>query len=150
MIPAAMRLYTIGFTKKSAERFFTTLQRAGVARVIDVRLNNSSQLAGFAKRDDLAYLLDAVAGIGYEHLTALAPTAEILDPYKKRKGDWRVYERQFLDLMRERRIEEAVAPELLDGGCLLCSEDQPHHCHRQLVAEYLAERWGGVEIVHLR
>ncbi|MDP9171954.1 MAG: DUF488 domain-containing protein, partial [Acidobacteriota bacterium] len=80
----------------------------------------------------------------------LAPTAEILDPYKKQKhGDWPAYERQFLALMRDRHIEDEIAPELLDGGCLLCSEEAPHHCHRRLVAEYLKEKWGGVEIEHI-
>lgn len=143
------RIFTIGFTKKSARRFFTTLKDAGVARVLDVRLNNSSQLAGFAKKDDLEYLLDAAASIGYAHLTELAPTQDILDAYKKEKGDWSLYEQRFLDLMRRRRVEEPVRRELFDGGCLLCSEDKPHHCHRRLVAEYLAEKWGDVEIVHL-
>lgn len=147
---AKLRLYTIGFTKKSARRFFTALQSAGVARVLDVRLNNRSQLAGFAKKDDLEYFLQAIGGLGYSHLPDLAPTADMLDAYKKEKGDWKVYEQKFLDLMRERRIEESSSRELLSGGCLLCSEDTPHHCHRRLVAEYLAEKWGDVEVVHLR
>src|SRR5262249_47248447 len=144
-----MTLYTIGFTKKSAEEFFTRLQKGGVARVLDVRLNNTSQLAGFAKRDDLAYLLRAVGGIGYEHLPDLAPTQDILDAYKKRKGDWAEYEEKFLALMRERRIEATADRKLFDRGCLLCSEDTADQCHRRLVAEYLAGKWGGVEVVHL-
>lgn len=144
-----IRLFTIGFTKKSAERFFTLLQAAGVARVLDVRLNNTSQLAGFAKRGDLPYLLRAVAGIGYEHRPELAPTQELLTAYKSAGGDWAVYERAFLELMAARRVEETVPRELADGGCLLCSEDTPKHCHRRLAAEYLAGRWGGVEVVHL-
>jgi uncharacterized protein (DUF488 family) len=148
-VTTPIRLFTIGFTKKTAEHFFTMLQRAGVARVLDVRLNNTSQLAGFAKRDDLAYFLRAAVGIGYEHLPDLAPTAEILDAYKKEKGDWSVYETKFLALLRQRRVEETMQQDLFDYGCLLCSEDQPDHCHRRLVAEYLAEKWGGVEIVHL-
>ena len=145
-----MKIFTIGFTKKSAETFFTRLQQAGVRRVVDVRLNNVSQLAGFTKRDDLKYFTKAICGIDYVHLTELAPTADILDPYKKQKnGDWSLYERQFLDLMRSRRIEETVSRDLLDGGCLLCSEEKPHHCHRRLVAEYLKDKWGGVEIEHI-
>ncbi len=144
-----MTIFTIGFTKKSAERFFTLIQNAGVKRLIDVRLKNVSQLAGFAKRDDLRYFTKTICGIEYAHLPELAPTAGILDPYKKaKKGDWEVYERQFLELMRSRRIEDTPR-ELLDGACLLCSEEKPHHCHRRLVAEYLKEHWGGVEIVHL-
>jgi len=144
-----MRIFTIGFTKKSAESFFTKLQRAGVKRLIDVRLNNVSQLAGFAKRDDLQYFVRTICGIDYSHLPQLAPTQEMLDDYKKSKGNWDVYQRQFLDLMAERRIEHAVERESLDGACLLCSEDEPHHCHRRLVAEYLREKWGDVQIEHI-
>ncbi len=145
-----MKIFTIGFTKKSAETFFTRLRKAGVARLIDVRLNNVSQLAGFAKRDDLRYFTNAICGIEYVHLPLLAPTAAILDPYKKaKKGDWELYERQFSELIEERRIEQAVSRDLLAGGCLLCSEEKPHHCHRRLVAEYLRKKWGDVEIEHI-
>lgn len=144
-----IRLYTIGFTKKSAEEFFTMLKDAGVARVLDVRLNNSSQLAGFAKKDDLEFFLRAIHGIGYVHLPDLAPTQDILTAYKKEKGDWSVYEPKFLQLMRGRRVEDSAPRDLFEKGCLLCSEDTPDQCHRRLVAEYLAEKWGNVEIVHL-
>jgi uncharacterized protein (DUF488 family) len=144
-----IKLFTIGFTKKSAEEFFTKLQGAGVARVLDVRLNNSSQLAGFTIKEDLAFFLRAIAGIGYVHLPDLAPTQDILTAYKKEKGDWLEYEKKFLALMRERKIEERSRRELFDGGCLLCSEETPHQCHRRLVAEYLAEKWGNVEIDHI-
>jgi uncharacterized protein (DUF488 family) len=144
-----MKIFTIGFTKKSAESFFTMLQRAGVKRLVDVRLNNVSQLAGFTKRDDLCYFTKAICNIDYVHLPDLAPTQDILDAYKKHKGDWGLYERQFLDLMTMRRIEDKVSHEVLEGSCLLCSEDKPHHCHRRLVAEYLKKKWGDVEIEHL-
>ena len=144
-----MRLMTIGFTKKSARQFFETLRTAGVRRVADVRLNNVSQLAGFAKRKDLEYFLDAICGIDYVHLPDLAPTRELLDAFKKHGGDWGTYEAGFLDLMTRRRVEETVSPALLDGACLLCSEDKPDHCHRRLVAEYLDRHWGGVDIRHL-
>jgi uncharacterized protein (DUF488 family) len=144
-----IHLFTIGFTKKSAEKFFTKLSRSGVKRLIDVRLNNTSQLAGFAKKEDLAYFLKTICGIDYIHAPELAPTADILDAYKKHKGDWNVYERKFLDLMAQRQVEETVSKDLLDGGCLLCSEDTPHHCHRRLVAEYLNNKWGNVEIKHI-
>jgi len=143
------RIYTIGFTKKSAEHFFAALQKAGVKRIVDVRLNNSSQLAGFTKMDDLRYFLKAVGGIDYVHLPELAPTQAMLDAYKKHKGDWSAYEKQFLDLMAIRRIEDKVPKELIDQGCLLCSEDKPHHCHRRLVADYFASHWPGVETKHL-
>jgi uncharacterized protein (DUF488 family) len=144
-----MKLFTIGFTKKSAESFFASLKGAGVSRLVDVRLNNTSQLAGFAKRDDLRYFARAICGIDYVRLPVLAPTQDILDAYKKRKGDWEVFERQFLDLMKSRHIEREVSRELLDRACLLCSEERAYHCHRRLVAEYLAERWDGVQIEHL-
>lgn len=144
-----MKIFTIGFTKKSAESFFTKLQCAGVKRLVDIRLNNVSQLAGFAKQDDLRYFAKAICDIDYVYLPDLAPTKDILDAYKKDDGDWKLYERNFLDLMKIRRIEDKVPRELIDGGCLLCSEDKPLYCHRRLVAEYLKEKWGEVEIEHI-
>ncbi len=144
-----MKIFTIGFTKKSAESFFTTLQRAGVRRMVDVRLNNLSQLAGFAKRDDLRYFLGAICRIDYVHLAELAPTQRIMDDYKKHKGDWSLYEHRFTDLMVARQIENKVSRQLLESACLLCSEDKPAHCHRRLVAEYLKAKWGDVEIEHI-
>jgi uncharacterized protein (DUF488 family) len=144
-----MKIFTIGFTKKSAETFFTRLINAGVRRLVDVRLNNVSQLAGFTKRDDLRYFTRAICNIEYVHLPDLAPTKDILDTYKKHKGEWTSYEEKFLNLMRIRRIEEKTSPKMLDGACLLCSEEKPHHCHRRLVAEYLKEKWGNVEIEHI-
>lgn len=144
-----MNVFTIGFTKSSAESFFTRLDKAGVKRVIDVRLNNVSQLAGFAKRDDLRYFLKTICGIEYAHRSELAPTQELLDAYKKRKGQWSDYEERFLELMRTRRVEELVARDEMDGSCLLCSEDRPDRCHRRLVAAYLKSCWGDLEIVHL-
>lgn len=144
-----MRLMTIGFTKKSARHFFEALQKADVKRVADVRLNNVSQLAGFAKRNDLEYFLRTICGIDYVHLPDLAPTQEMLDAFKKRRGSWQEYEDRFLDLMKRRRIEKTITRELLEDGCLLCSEHKPHHCHRRLVAEYLERHWGDVDIRHL-
>ena len=144
-----MRLMTIGFTKKSARHFFEALQKADVKRVADVRLNNVSQLAGFAKRNDLEYFLRTICGIDYVHLPDLAPTQEMLDAFKKHRGSWQEYEDRFLDLMARRRIEKTITRELLEDGCLLCSEHKPHHCHRRLVAEYLDQHWGGVDIRHL-
>ena len=145
----ALRAFTIGFTKKSAREFFTKLVDAGVRRVLDVRLNNSSQLAGFAKREDLEFFLARLANIEYLHLPDLAPTQDILDQYKKENGDWAVYQQAFLQLMAQRQIEDLVSPEILDYGCLLCSEHMPEHCHRRLVIEYLADRWGPIETLHI-
>ena len=144
-----MKIFTIGFTKKSAEEFFEKLRTAGVRRVLDIRLNNNSQLAGFAKGRDLKYLLNATAAIGYVELPQLAPTQEILDDFKKRKGSWEDYERRFRQVMETRQIAETLDKDTIDGGCLLCSEHTPEHCHRRLVAEHLKERWGDVEIIHL-
>lgn len=144
-----MRLLTIGFTKKSAEAFFTKLKLSGAKRVVDVRLNNVSQLAGFAKRHDLEFFLHEICHMDYVHVPELAPTQDILDEYKKNKGDWAIYEQKFLELMRKREIQKRVDPAVMADGCLLCSEEKPHHCHRRLVAEYLKSHWGDVEVSHL-
>ena len=144
-----MNIYTIGFTKKSASRFFSLLRESGVKRIVDVRLNNASQLAGFAKKDDLSFFLDQIGGIGYEHIPELAPEKEMLANYRKNHKDWTLYEKQFLDLMYTRKIEDKIPKDVIAEGCLLCSEDKPHHCHRRLVAEYLSEHWGEVVVKHL-
>lgn len=144
-----MKVYTIGFTQKNARKFFGLLRESGAQRIVDVRLNNVSQLAGFAKRDDLAFFSQAVCGMDYVHVPELAPTQAMLDAYKKERGSWASYEQHFLDLMETRKIEDFLKPELLEDSCLLCSEDKPHNCHRRLVAEYLRDRWGGIEIRHL-
>jgi uncharacterized protein (DUF488 family) len=141
---------TIGFTQSSAERFFDRLLSAGVKKVVDVRLHNTSQLAGFAKADDLAYFLNRIGGIAYVHEPLLAPTDAMFKAYAKDKGEWAAYETRFLDLMAERQIEHRLKPELLDGACLLCSEAKPHHCHRRLVCEYLNDKWdGALTVRHL-
>ncbi len=144
-----MTVYTIGFTKKSAERFFGLLRGSDTKRLVDVRLNNVSQLAGFAKRDDLKFFLREICGVDYLHLPLLAPTQEMLDEYRKGGGDWNLYEKRFLDLMEWRSIEDEVSRDVIEDSCLLCSEDKPHHCHRRLVAEYLRDRWSGLSIEHL-
>jgi uncharacterized protein (DUF488 family) len=144
-----MKISTIGFTKKNAEKFFGLIKNSGTRRVVDVRLNNVSQLAGFAKRDDLKFFLKEICDVEYVHLPDLAPTKLMLDDYKKAHKDWRRYEREFLDLMEKRKIESKIPQEVIAEGCLLCSEDKPHHCHRRLVAEYLSDHWGSVETKHL-
>lgn len=132
-----MNIYTIGFTQKKAEKFFELIKSAGVHTLIDVRLNNISQLAGFAKRDDLMFFLRELCNAEYVHAPELAPTKEILNAYKKGSMPWEKYEEKFLDLMSQRNIEKHVKSELLNNGCLLCSEHKPHLCHRRLVVEYL-------------
>lgn len=144
-----MKIFTVGFTKKSAKEFFTKVRDSGARRVVDVRLNNVSQLAGFAKKGDLEFFLREICRMDYMHVPALAPKQEMLDRYRKQKGTWDAYADEFLALMRERKIEETVPRDVIADGCLLCSEDKPDRCHRRLVAEYLKESWGDVEIVHL-
>lgn len=144
-----MKLFTIGFTKTTAENFFSRIANAGVTRIADVRLHNVSQLAGFAKKNDLAYFARAICDVDYVHLPSLAPEKSMLDEYKKTTHDWDAYETGFKSLMKERRIEETLSRDEFHGSCLLCSEDKPHHCHRRLVAEYLRDAWGDVDILHL-
>jgi len=144
-----IKIFTIGFTKTTARNFFDRLKKSGAKKIVDVRLNNVSQLAGFAKRDDLEFFADQLCGMTYEHIPQLAPTKDILDDYKKRKEmPWEEYEERFLKLMADRQIEK-LNPDRIDGGCLLCSEDKPHHCHRRLAAEYLKKKWDDVRIIHL-
>lgn len=145
-----MEIYTIGFTKTTAGDFFERLKTAGVRRLVDVRLNNVSQLAGFAKRDDLKYFLKSICAAEYVHEPLLAPTKDILDAYKKQKGNWQEYEQLFMQLLADRKVEVAVGPDLFDvPTVLLCSEPTAEHCHRRLVLEYLQDKWGNVEMVHL-
>lgn len=145
-----MEIYTIGFTKHTAEDFFGSLTKVGITRLIDVRLNNRSQLAGFAKRDDLSFFLREICGAEYVHEPLLAPTQDLLDAFKKHKGSWDTYEEGFLNLMARRRVEDRIPRAFFEGrAVMLCSEQTPEHCHRRLVVEYLGEQWGGVEVVHL-
>ena len=144
-----MKLFTIGFTQKTAEQFFSTLCDAGVKRVVDIRLSNVSHLAGFAKRDDLRYFLKTICGIDYIHVPDMAPTKELLDNFKKKKGDWAVYEQTFNKLIAGRNIDRKYQGKIFNGDCLLCSEATPEHCHRRIIAEHLQEKWGKVDVEHL-
>jgi uncharacterized protein (DUF488 family) len=145
-----MEIHSIGFTKKSAQQFFDALRRAGVRRLVDVRLNNVSQLAGFAKRQDLPFFLRELCAAEYLHEPLLAPTQEMLDEYKKHKGGWAQYERSFLTLMAEREIDRQLTRSSFETpSALLCSELSPDQCHRRLVLEYLREKWGEIKVTHL-
>jgi uncharacterized protein (DUF488 family) len=145
-----MEIYSIGFTQKTAEQFFRLLKGAGIRRLLDVRLNNVSQLAGFAKRQDLPFFLKEICRAEYVHEPLLAPTQEMLDAYKKEKGSWPEYESKFLALLAERRIEEAIDRSLFSvPTVLLCSEPTPEQCHRRLVLEYLSEKWQDLQAIHL-
>tara|TARA_A100001037_G_C15146191_1_gene636435 strand:+ start:924 stop:1361 length:438 start_codon:yes stop_codon:yes gene_type:complete len=145
-----MTTYTIGHTKTPAREFFGKLSNAGVRRVIDVRLKNTSALAGYARKDDLAYFLEAFAGIHYVHAPELSPDEELFTDYKKNGLPWDDYEPRFLSLMASREIEKKIDPALLENTCLLCAEKTPHECHRRLVLEYLQYKWGtSLDVVHL-
>ena len=144
-----MILYTIGFSGKSAEQFFRLLTRNEVKRVLDVRLNNTNQLAGFTKRNDLSFFLSAIAGIDYMHLQQFAPSRELLKAYRKHETEWDEYERTYLALLTERCAIASVEPTVFESACLLCSEASPEHCHRRLLAESIAATVPNVCVVHL-
>ena len=145
-----MEVYTIGFTKRSAAEFFSALRGAGIKRVLDVRLHNVSQLAGFSKRDDLRFFLTELCGADYEHDTRLAPTAEMLDDYRKRRLTWQGYEERFRALMSERHPEQFLERQAFAvPTALLCSETTAERCHRRLVLEHLQRYWDDLELVHL-
>lgn len=142
-------LYTIGFTKTTARGFFGRLREAGITTLLDVRLNNRSQLAGFSKAVDLEYFLEGLLGARYEHRLDLGPTKSLLDRYKARQIDWHAYHDGFRDLLVQRQIERGDRAPFEGPTVLLCSEPTAEHCHRRVVAEYLAARWGDVDVHHL-
>lgn len=144
-----IKLYTIGFAGKSAESFFNLLRDNEVKKIVDTRINNVSQLAGFAKGTDLKFFAGAIGQIDYEHNIDLAPTKELLSNYRDKKLNWNDYEIAYLNLLDSRKIAKKINIELLHGNCFLCSEHTPEKCHRRLLAEYLNQVKGGIEIIHL-
>lgn len=145
-----MKTFTIGFTQKTAKHFFSVIKKNNISRVVDVRLNTTSQLAGFAKKNDLDYFLKELCQADYIHIPDLTPTKSMLDAYKNKVITWDSYADKFTDLMVQRHIERTINKSILDNGCLLCSEHEPHQCHRRLVVEYLNKNWdSGLEVVHL-
>jgi uncharacterized protein (DUF488 family) len=145
-----LEIYTIGFTKKNASTFFGALKQAGIVRLIDVRLSNSSQLAGFTKRDDLSYFLREICGAAYLHEPLLAPTEEILKQYQQKQMAWDEYEQRFRALLAERQVQDKIERGwFASPAVLLCSEPTAEKCHRRLVAEYLKQKWADVEIRHI-
>jgi uncharacterized protein (DUF488 family) len=145
-----VEIYTIGFTQTTAERFFDRLKSAGIRRLLDVRLNNSSQLAGFAKAQDLPFFLRELVDAEYEHDARLAPTQDLLGSYRKGEVDWDAYEQRFIELLAQRKIEQQLSPvDFETPTALLCSEATAEHCHRRLVCEYLGQHWPHVRVVHL-
>jgi len=144
-----IRLYTIGFTEKTAAFFFALLQKENVKKILDIRINNTSQLAGFAKGKDLAFFAKAILDADYEHNVDLAPTKELLNDYRDKKIDWMQYEKKYIDILNKRNILMKLDINKLDGVCLLCSEHKPDMCHRRLLAEYLKKANKEIEIIHL-
>ncbi len=144
-----IKLFTIGFTEKTAETFFTLLKKAGVKKIIDTRLNNVSQLAGFAKGKDLEFFAKSIIGSGYEHTIDMAPSKELLNNYRDKKITWAQYEKEYISLLENRNILRKIDFSKLDGCCILCSEHKPDMCHRRLLAEYLKKANKEIEIIHL-
>jgi uncharacterized protein (DUF488 family) len=143
-------IYTIGFTKKGANRFFELLRDANITKLVDTRINNRSQLSGFAKRDDLIFFLDEILDAEYVHDTDLAPTKDLLDKWRNDEISWDSYEDRFRELMIEREIETKLDKSMFtDPTVLLCSEHKPDYCHRRLIVEYLDDTWGDVNAIHL-
>lgn len=143
-------LYTIGFTGKSAETFFSLLEKSGVVNLVDTRISNASQLAGFAKAADLEFFARRINNIGYRHELDFAPTKELLDRYRRKGMTWDEYATAYLNLLDMRRIAKHVHIDQLHRHCLLCSEHSPERCHRRLLAEYLRSQKPDLQIVHLQ
>ncbi len=144
-----VKVFTIGYANKNAREFFTILAQADISKVIDVRLYNTSQLAGFTKKQDIEYFLQTIVGAGYIHLPIMAPTKQLLNSYKKELISWQQYETQFKTIIAGRQIEKHIMLQDLDMACFLCSEAKADNCHRRLVTEYLAEHWQNISINHL-
>jgi uncharacterized protein (DUF488 family) len=147
--PIMTRIFTIGCAGKNAREFFAILTQAGIRKVIDLRLYNTSQLAGFTKRQDIEYFLQTIVGASYIHLPIMAPTKQLLNDYKKGLISWQQYETRFKGVITQRQIEKHLVPQDMDMSCFLCSEAKADNCHRGLVAEYLAKHWQNVSIRHL-
>lgn len=144
-----IKLFTIGFTGKSAQTFFNLLRKGNVKKIVDTRINNVSQLAGYAKGSDLKFFAAEIGQIDYEHRIDLAPTKELLSRFRDKKITWEEYEIEYLNLLDVRKISQKINIELLHENCLLCSEHTPEKCHRRLLAEYLKQVRGDIEIIHL-
>jgi uncharacterized protein (DUF488 family) len=146
-----IKLYTIGFTKKTAEQFFELLKEKQVKKLIDIRINNSSQLAGFAKGGDLDYFVRQICGIDYKHIIDFAPTKDLLSDYQKKIVDWAEYQKIYRKLIENRKISQKYKVNTFDGACFLCSEETPEQCHRRLLVEYFKEiSLDEVKIVHIK
>ena len=144
-----IKLYTIGFTGKSAEKFFDLLKKAEVKKIIDTRINNVSQLSGFAKGTDLKFFAKEIGNISYEHDIDFAPTKDLLADYRSKKITWQEYEKEYLNLLDLRKVKSKIEIQKLHKNCLLCSEHTAEKCNRRLLAEYLQQSFNDVEVIHL-
>ena len=147
-----MNIYTIGFAQKSAKEFFGLLEKNNIDCLIDIRLNNSSQLAGFTKGKDLEYFLNKILLVKYIHDVNFAPTKEILDAYKKKAITWAEYENLYTQLVEKRKVEillKKIIENRYSNICLLCSEPDAQYCHRRLLGDYLKQYLDNVEIRHI-
>ena len=144
-----IKLYTIGFTKKTARQFFELLKKNNVKKLVDVRINNSSQLAGFAKGADLEYFAEAICGIQYEFVADFAPTKELLSDYQNKKITWEEYKQTYRSLIETRKVTEKYDIKEFDHACFLCSEPTAEQCHRGLLVEYFWESNPDIQFVHL-
>ena len=143
------KLFTIGFTKKTARQFFELLKKNNVKKIIDIRINNSSQLAGFAKGTDLEYFANEICGIKYKHITDFAPTKELLTDYQNKKIDWIGYKKTYRNLIEKRNVTTKYNMEEFDNACFLCSEPTAEQCHRKLLVEYFKEKNPQLQIIHI-
>lgn len=147
---SAVQVASIGFTGKSAQKFFSLLKDAHVRTVLDIRLNNTSQLAGFAKKQDLPFFLEQLCNAAYVEIPELAPEPELLKRYQGKQLSWENFREEYFDLIARRRVESNLDIALFDSGCLLCSEHLPHHCHRMFALEYLNQQWNSrLSVTHL-
>jgi len=145
-----INLFTIGFTKKSAERFFYLLTSNNVKRIIDTRLNNTSQLSGFAKAEDLKYFAKVIGNIDYLYKPEFAPTNDLIKKYRGKEISWEEYEIGYLNLLDTRKISQKIKIEEFHQNCLLCSEHTPTNCHRRILAEYFQKINNNIKIIHLK
>lgn len=144
-----IKLYTIGFTGKPAEKFFSLLKNSEVTKIVDTRINNVSQLSGFAKGSDLKFFAKEIGNMAYVHNLDFAPTKELLSRYRDKKISWSEYEIEYLNLLDIRKIAQKIEIEKLHQNCLLCSEHTPEKCHRRLLADYLKHLKSDIEVIHL-
>jgi uncharacterized protein (DUF488 family) len=143
------KLYTMGYTQKPAKKFFNLIDKYEIKRIIDIRLHNNTQLAGFTKQNNLKYFLKRLSDCDYCHIPLMAPSKDIFDDSKKNGLEWKEYASRFNKLINQRKIEQLINEDDIDGACLLCCEPEATNCHRSLVAEYLQKYFGDIQIIHI-